>query len=78
MPVAVRAAGVDALSARGATPQAGQVGLGARFVEKDQPGGVEAGLAPPPRPARPRDVGAVLLAGPERLFLYVSPIFSSA
>ena len=43
-----------------------------------QSGGIQAELAPPPRPARPGDVGAVLLAGPERLFLYVSPIFSSA
>jgi len=78
MPMALGAAGVDALSPRGAAAQAGQVGLRARFVQEDQSGGIEAELAPPPRAARPRDVGAVLLAGPERLFLYVSPIFSSA
>jgi hypothetical protein len=78
MPMAVGAAGMDALSPQGTAAQAGQVGLRPRFVQKDQPGWIEAELAPPPRPARPRDVGAVLLAGPERLFLYVSPILSSA
>jgi hypothetical protein len=78
LPAAVGGFAMHALSARSAPAQPGQVGLGARFVEKDQPGGIEAALAPPPRPAGPRDVGAVLLAGPERLFLYVSPIFASA
>jgi hypothetical protein len=34
-------------------------------------------LALAPEPTRPRDIGAVLLAGPECLFLYVSPIFPS-
>ena len=68
--------GMHALSSRSAPSQAGEVGLGAGFVQKDQPGRIEAELAPPPRPARPRDVGTVLLAGPQRLFLYVSPIFS--
>ena len=78
LPMALGTSGVDALSARGAAAQPGQVCLGARFVQEDQPRGIEAALAPPPRPARPRDVGAVLLAGSERLFLYVSPIFASA
>ena len=78
MPMAVGATGMDALSARGTPAQPGQVGLGARFVQKDQPGRIEAELAPPPSPARPRDVRTVSLAGSQRLFLYVSPIFSSA
>jgi hypothetical protein len=69
---------VHALSPRGTSTQAGQVGLGARFVQKDQSGWIEAELAPLPRPARSRDVRAVLLAGPQRRFLYVSSIFSSA
>jgi hypothetical protein len=74
MPLALRAAGLAALSARGATTQTGQVA----FALDSRSGGIQAELAPPPRPARPRDAGAILLAGPERLFLYVSPIFSSA
>jgi hypothetical protein len=75
VPVAVGSAGVDTLSARSATAQTGQVGFGARFVQEDQPGRVEAGLPPPPRTARPDNVRTVLFAGPESLFLYVRPIF---
>lgn len=44
MPMALGAAGVDALSPRGAAAQAGQVGLRARFVQEDQSGGIEAEL----------------------------------
>jgi hypothetical protein len=47
------------------------------FVQEDQPRWIEPVLEPPPRPARPRKVGAVLLAGAERLFFKVSPILSS-
>ena len=69
---------MDALAFGGTSTQASQIGLGTRLVQKDQPGRVEAGLAPVPEPARPCDVRPVLLTGPERLFLYVSPIFSRA
>jgi len=55
-----------------ATP-ACHVGFRARLVEEDQPCRIEAGLLPPPGPPRPPEVGPVLLTGPERLFLYVSP-----
>ena len=50
MPMAVRAAGMHALSARGTAPQAGQVGLGARFIQKDQFGWIRsrAGAAATP------------------------------
>lgn len=54
---------------------AGQVGLGARFIQKDQLGRVKARLPLPPETTRPRDVWPVLLAGTECLFLYVRPIF---
>ena len=74
----MRDAGVNALSALGATSQAGHVGLRARFVDEDEPGGIEPELSPTPRAARPRDVRAVLFAGSECLFLYVSPISSKA
>jgi hypothetical protein len=71
--VTVRVAGVDALTPLGTPAQAGQVGFRPRLVEEDQARGVKAGLPSPPRPSRPSDVGAILLAGAERLFLYVSP-----
>jgi hypothetical protein len=57
--------------------QPGQIGLGTGFIQKNQPGRVERRLLAAPVPARPENVGPVLFAGPERLFLYVSPIFSS-
>jgi hypothetical protein len=69
---------MDTLSFGIPTAQAGQVGLGARFVQKDQPGWVKTGLPAPPEPARPGDVQTVLFTGAERLFLYVSPNFSKA
>ena len=59
-------------------PTPGIPGVTLAKAKADQFGGIEAELAQPPRPARPRDLGAVLLAGPERLFLNVSPITSSA
>ena len=58
--------------------QAGQVGLGTRFVQKDQTGRVKTCLPAPPEPARPGDVWTVLRTGAECLFLYVSPNFSKA
>jgi hypothetical protein len=69
---------MDTLSLGRPTTQAGQVGLGTGFVQKDQPGRVKTGLSAPPEPARPGDVRTVLLAGAECLFLYVSPNFSKA
>ena len=76
--MAVGTLGVDTLALGGAPPQARQIGLRPRFVQEDQSGGVEAGLTALPGPPRPRDLRVVLFAGPECLFLYVSPIFSSA
>jgi hypothetical protein len=64
---------MDTLAALGAATTPGHVGFRARFIEEDQPRRIEAGLLSPPVPPRPPDVGAVLLAGAERLFLYVSP-----
>ena len=64
---------MNPLAALGAAAAPGQIGFRARFVEEDQPRRIEAGLRSPPVPPRPPDVGTVLLTGPERLFLYVSP-----
>ena len=69
---------MDTLSYESPAAQAGQVGLGTRFVQKDQPGRVKTCLPTPPEPARPGDVRTVLLTGAKCLFLYVSPNFSKA
>jgi len=78
MPMAVRSLAVDTLAAGRAAAQPRQIGLGPGLIQEDQLGRVEAGLPPPPRPARPGDVRTILFAGPERLFLYVSPSFFNA
>jgi hypothetical protein len=65
---------VHALTPLSAPPQAGQVGLSARLIQKYQLGGIEAGLLLAPAPPGFGDVGSVLFGGPECLFLYVSPI----
>ena len=78
MPMAMRGAGVNALSVLGATSQAGQVGLRARLVDEDESGRIPTELSSAPCSACPRDVRAVLFAGSECLFLYVSPIPSKA
>jgi len=71
----MRGAAVSALALERAPTKAGEVGFGPRFVQKNQLGRVETRLLLAPKPPRPGDVGAVLLAGAECLFLYVRPIF---
>ena len=66
---------MNPLTLGSAAAQARQIGLGPGLVQKDQSGRIEARLPALPEAARPGDVGAVLLAGPECLFLYVSPSF---
>ena len=69
---------MDTLSFGSPTTQAGQVGFGTGFVQKDQPGRVKPGLPAPPEAARPGNIRTVLLTGAECLFLYVRPNFSKA
>ena len=71
----VRGAGVGALAFGRPPIEPGQIGLGPRFIQENQLGRVPARLLLPPAPTRAGDVGPVLLAGVECLFLYVSPIF---
>lgn len=78
VPVAVGAARMDSLASRGAAAQAGHVGFRPRFVKEDEPRGIEAALLPTPRPTRFGDVAPILLAGAQRLFLYVRPSDPSA
>ena len=66
---------MDSLPLERPTTETGQVGLRARFIQKDQLGRVEARLALPPAATCPRDVRAVLFTGTECLFLYVNPSF---
>jgi hypothetical protein len=64
----------QALAARSPPAQAGHVRFGCRFVEEDQARGIEARLEAFPEAPLFSDIGAVLLAGVERLFLYASPM----
>lgn len=66
---------MDPLTFECTPAEAGQVGLRARLIQKDQFGRIQARLPLAPEAARPRNVRSVLLAGTERLFLYVNPIF---
>ena len=72
MPVGAGKAKATALGAT--TAQAGHVRFGRRFVEEDQARGIEARLQAFPEAPLFGDIGAVLLAGVERLFLYASPM----
>ena len=66
---------MDPLTLGRTAAETGEVRPGARFIQKDQPGRVKARLLFAPAATRPCDVGTVLFAGAECLFLYVSPIF---
>ena len=59
-------------------PQAGHVGLGTAFVDEDETRRIQSALEPAPLLAGLQDIGAVLLAGAERLFLYVSSMEANA
>ena len=75
--MAVRHAGVDPLPFGSTSPQAGQIGLGPRFIQEDQLGRVERRLVPAPESAGPENIRPLLFAGVECLFLYVSPILAN-
>jgi len=75
-PVAVGAGEAQPGPARASPPQPCHVGLGRRLVQEHQPGGIYAALPAPPERTRFGDIGAILLAGMESLFLYVSPMSS--
>lgn len=60
---------MQTLPARSASAQAGQIGLGTRFIQKDQLCRVEARLLAVPGTVGFGDVRTVLLTGAESLFL---------
>ena len=68
-------AGVNALAFGRPSAKPCQIGFGPRFIEKYQFGRIPTRLLFAPAPPRPGNVRTILLAGAERLFLYVSPIF---
>ena len=68
---------MEALPTPGTAPQASHVGLGPAFIEEDKPPRFDATLLAFPASARLAEVFAILLGGPERLFLYVSPMSAS-
>jgi hypothetical protein len=72
-PMSVGAGKAQATDFGATTAQAGHVRFGRRFVEEDQARGIEARLEAFPEAPLFGDIGAVLLAGVERLFLYASP-----
>ena len=60
---------MEALPTPGAAPQAGHVGLSPAIVEDDKPPRFDAAVLVLPPSARLAEVFAILLGGPERLFL---------
>ncbi|CIW59712.1 Uncharacterised protein [Streptococcus pneumoniae] len=71
LPVAVRHAGPQTLTAWGAAVPAGHLGGGPRLVDEHQPGRVEIELALEPGPPTLQDVGTALFVRVRRLFLSV-------
>ena len=64
----LRDAGAQALASRSASAQTGHIGRGSRFVDEDEPRGVEVELALEPVLALLQDIRAILLARMARLF----------
>ena len=76
--MATGSGGMYAAAPQRAPAQPGHVGLGSAFIDEYKPRRVQSTLEPPPLLACLQDIGAVLLAGAERLFLYVSSIEAKA
>ena len=68
LPVAVRNGPNTTLTARTTPVESGQFGVQARFVDKDQPLAVPAGLRPAPTDPGGLDVRPILLGGARRFF----------
>ena len=67
-PMAMRSRPLKAPAAEGPASQPDHVGGATRFVDKDQPFGIKAGLAFAPVPAGRSDVRALLFAGQDGFF----------
>ena len=73
LPMAVRYRAHASFTVGTAAVQAGQLGVEAGFINKDQPRCVPTGLLSPPQGARPFNVGPVLLGGARRFFYNSTP-----
>lgn len=68
-PATMRHLGRQALTVRAPAAQRRHIGLGPGLVDEDEAGGIDAILVGLPLLASPRHVGAIALAGDQRLFL---------
>jgi hypothetical protein len=68
LPVAVRDGAETALAQRTAAIVAGQLGVQACFINKDQPADIPVGLLPAPKPPGGFNVRPILLGGARRFF----------
>lgn len=68
LPVAVRHVGLKPLAAWRPSPERRHVGLGPSLIDEDHAGGVDPVLIRRPLGSPARHVGAILLAGDQRLF----------
>jgi len=73
LPVAEWRLGEEPVAARGTTVEPGHLGAGAGLVDKDELVSIDKGPRRLPDAPPCRDIRAVLLARPERLFLNDSP-----
>jgi hypothetical protein len=73
LPMAVRYRAQATFAAGATTIQAGQLGVEAGLINKDQPRCVPSRLLAPPKSARPFNVGPVLLGGARRFFYNSTP-----
>lgn len=71
--MAERCLGEQPPAARGTAVKPGHLGAGAGFIDEDEPVGIDKGPCRLPDASPRRDIRAVLLARPERLFLNDSP-----
>jgi hypothetical protein len=68
LPVAVRDGAETTLAQRAAAIVAGQLGVQAGFINKNQPADIPVGLVPAPKPPGGFNVGPILLGGARRFF----------
>ena len=69
---------MNPLASPGPSAQAGHVGLCCALVDEDEAGWIKTALRSAPFLAGFEDIGAILFAGAESLFLYVSSIEAKA
>ena len=74
LPVAVRDGTKTTLAQGAAAIVAGQLGVQAGFINKNQPADIPVGLVPAPKPPGGFNVGPILLGGARRFFYSSDPV----